>query len=274
MTIDVKLTKLNAILRELSPLAVAYSGGVDSTFLLRAAVEVLGTKNVLGVIGDSPSIPRRELEQAKSMADAFGAPYAVIYPQELQNPHYVANPPNRCYHCKSTLFTGVRELAAARGIPHLADGNNADDADDWRPGRKAAAELGVRSPLLEVGLTKAEIRELSRRFGLPTAEKPAMACLASRLPYGTEITAEILERVEQAEQYLHSLGFGQLRVRHHGDVARIEVAPADIPRLAAEPLRAEVSAKLRELGYRHIALDLVGYRTGSMNAVGAGVSPA
>ena len=265
MAIDEKLAKLNAILRELSPLAVAYSGGVDSTLLLRAAVEVLGPANVLGVIGDSPSIPRSELEQAKTMADAFGAPYAVIYPQELRNPHYTANPPNRCYHCKSTLFTGVRELAAARGIPTLADGNNADDVGDWRPGRKAAAEQGVRSPLMEAGLTKAEIRELSRRFGLPTAEKPAMACLASRLPYGTEITAEILERVEQAEQYLHGLGFGQLRVRHHGDVARLELLPEELPRLLAEPLRTTVAAKLKELGYRHVAADLAGYRTGSMN---------
>ncbi len=265
MTLDEKLAKLNGILRELSPLAVAYSGGVDSTLLLRAAVAELGPENVLGVIGDSPSIPRSEFGQAKALADGFGARCAVVHPQELRNPHYTANPPDRCYHCKSTLFACVKELAAARGFRGIADGNNADDAGDFRPGRRAAAELGVRSPLMEAGLTKAEIRELSRRFGLPTAEKPAMACLASRLPYGTAITAEVLERVEKAEAVLRGLGFVQLRVRHHGDIARIELAAGDIARLAAEPLRATVAAELKKLGYRYVALDLEGYRTGSLN---------
>ncbi len=265
MTAAEKFEELKRILRGLAPLAVAYSGGVDSTFLLRAAVEVLGPERVLGVIGDSPSLPRSELEEAKALADGFGAAYAVVYPQELRNPQYTANPPDRCYHCKSALFACVRELAAARGIPHVADGNNADDAGDWRPGRRAAAELTVRSPLMDAGLTKADIRELSRGFGLPTAEKPAMACLASRLPYGTAVTAETLEQVEKAEGFLRGLGFRQVRVRHHGEMARIEIPPEGLSRLAADPVRGKVCHALRELGYRHVALDLAGYRTGSMN---------
>ena len=265
MTIDEKFARLKQRLNELPPLAIAYSGGVDSTLLLRVAVAALGPENVLGVIGDSPSLPRLELEEAKTLAAGFGAHYAVVYPQELRNPHYIANPPDRCYHCKFALFTCIRDLAASQGFSAIADGNNADDAGDWRPGRRAAAELGVHSPLLEAGLGKAEIRELSRRLGLPTAEKPAMACLASRLPYGTAITTEILQQIEMAERILRNLGFHQIRVRHHGDLARLELLPEELPRLVADPWRHRVNHALRELGYRHVAIDLAGYRMGSMN---------
>ncbi len=265
MTLVEKQATLQARLRQLSPMAIAYSGGVDSTLLLCVATAWLGPDNVLGIIGDSPSLPRRELAAAQALAASFGARIASVAPQELRDPQYAANPPDRCYHCKRALFAYITELARQRGILHVADGNNADDAGDWRPGRRAAAELGVHSPLLEAGLTKAEIREWSSQLGLATATKPAMACLASRLPYGTPITATVLSQVEQAEQILQDLGFRQLRVRHHGDLARIEVAAAEIPRLATPPVRGQILQQLQALGYRHVAVDLAGYQMGSLN---------
>ena len=260
-----KLDRLKADLRTLKRVAVAFSGGVDSTFLLRVAADTLGRENVLAVIGDSASLPRRERSLAEALVEAMGVEHAVVKTGDLRDPQYAANPPDRCYFCKHALFTEIRKRTEARGFAAVLDGNNADDAGDWRPGRRAAHTLGVRSPLLDAGLTKAEIREFSRQLGLPTAEKPAMACLASRLPYGTRITEQTLGQVEAAENVLHDLGFHQLRVRHHGDTARIEAAPAEFDRFLDPALRQPVTAALRQLGYRFITLDLDGYRTGSLN---------
>ena len=195
----------------------------------------------------------------------MGAACAVIHPDELRDPRYAANPADRCYFCKKHLFEQIAETASADGFDAVLDGNNADDAGDYRPGRRAAQELGVKSPLLEAGLTKVEIRALSARAGLPTAEKPAMACLASRVPYGTPVTAEVLAQVERAEEALRDAGFLQCRVRHHGEVARIEVAVGELPRLLETPLREAVVRRVKEAGYRFVTLDLQGYRTGSLN---------
>lgn len=266
-TIDDKFAALKLALRDLGSVAVAFSGGVDSTFLLRVAADTLGKDKVLAVIGDSPSLPRREFALAEALAEAFGVEVALTRPAELRNPRYTENSPDRCYFCKQELFTEICRLAAARGFAAVLDGNNADDAGDRRPGRRAAREAGVRSPLLEAGLTKEEVRGLSRRLGLPTAEKPAMACLASRLPYGTPITKEALGRVEAAEDFLHDLGFTQVRVRHHDQVARLELLPAEMTRLLDAATNRRVVEKLRALGYAFVSLDLEGYRTGSMNSL-------
>ncbi|MFA4944161.1 MAG: ATP-dependent sacrificial sulfur transferase LarE [Lentisphaeria bacterium] len=260
-----KLHRLQAALRSAGRAAVAFSGGVDSSFLLRVAADTLGPANVLAIIGDSPSLPRHELALARQFAAATGVECLVIFPEEMRNPRYTANPPDRCYFCKHALFTGVRQAAANRGIATILEGSNADDTGDHRPGRRAAAELGVQSPLLEAGLAKAEIRELSRHLGLPTADKPAMACLASRLPYGTPVTAASLAQVEAAESRLRDAGFRGARVRHHGDIARLELDPAEFPRLLDPNLRGELTAALKRLGWRYVSLDLQGYRTGSLN---------
>lgn len=246
-------------------MAVGFSGGVDSTLLLRMAVDELGTANVLAVIADTPSLPRGEYAQALSLAQGMGVTPQVVDPDELGDPAYVANPADRCYYCKRHLFRHVAAAAAAGGYGAVLDGNNADDAGDYRPGRRAAQELGVRSPLLEAGLTKAEVRALSARLGLPTADKPAMACLASRVPYGTPVTAEVLGQVERAEGAVRAAGFVQCRVRHHGEVGRVEVPAAELGRLLDARVRGEVVAGVRAAGYRYVALDLEGYRTGSLN---------
>jgi len=272
---DERLARLYDLLRPLQRVAVAFSAGVDSTFLLKVAADTLGRANVLAVVGDSPSMPRAELTAAQDLAKAFGVEFVVVHPGEMRNPQYAANPEDRCYFCKQALFCEVRTAAQARGIAVILDGSNAEDAADWRPGRRAAAEFGVRSPLLEAGLTKADIRELSRMLNLPTADKPAMACLSSRLPYGTAITREALAMIEAAETVLREQGLRQVRVRHHGDLARIEVSPDELDRFADPAVRAAVSACLHQLGYRFVALDLDGYRTGSLNAaLIAGRKPA
>ena len=252
-------------LRTFARVIIAYSGGVDSAFLLRASLEAVGPENVLAVIGVSPSYPSREYTEAISLAETLGAQYRVIHTEEIQDARYAANPNNRCYYCKHDLFTRIIQLAEEEGYTAVLDGNNADDIGDWRPGQQAARELGVRSPLIEVGMTKADIRELSRVYGLPTWNKPASACLASRIPYGTRITPETLQTVEQAENALRDLGFAQVRVRHHDTVARIEVAPDEIARLIDPQLRETVVQQLRALGYQFITLDLQGYRMGSFN---------
>jgi uncharacterized protein len=274
---DERLARLHDLLRPMQRVAVAFSAGVDSTFLLRVAADALGGGNVLAVVGDSPSMPRAELAAAKALAESFGVEIAIVNPGEMRNSHYAANPADRCYFCKQALFVEVRSVAQARGIAIILDGSNAEDSSDWRPGRRAAAELAVRSPLLEAGLAKADIRELSRALGLPTADKPAMACLASRLPYGTAITHEALAMVEAAESVLREHGLRQVRVRHHGDLARIETLPDDLARFADPAFRAAVSDRLHQLGYRYVSLDLDGYRTGSLNAAlfdgGASLSP-
>jgi uncharacterized protein len=262
---DAKVEKLHALLRGYGRVAVGFSGGVDSTLLVRVALDVLGPENVLAVIADTPSLPRSEFAEALLVAEAMGAACEVINPDELSDPHYVANPLDRCYYCKKSLFGRIAQVATEKGFCVVLDGNNADDADDYRPGRRAAVELGVKSPLMEAGLTKAEIREWSARAGLPTAEKPAMACLASRIPYGTPVTVEVLAQVERAETVLREEGFVQYRVRHYGETARIEVPVAGMARLLDSELRERVVRGVRAAGYRSVTLDLQGYRTGSLN---------
>lgn len=264
-TLEDREKKLRALLKGYGRVALGFSGGVDSTLLLRVALDELGAENVLPVIADTPSLPRSEFAEALRLAEGMGAACTVIDPDELSDPSYAANPADRCYFCKKHLFRRIAEVAAVKGFAVVLDGNNADDVGDYRPGRRAALELGVKSPLMEAGLAKAEIRTLSARAGLPTAEKPAMACLASRIPYGTPVTAEVLGQVERAEAGLREAGFAQCRVRHHGEVARIEVPPALLGRLVEEETRARVVRSVKAAGYRFVAVDLQGYRTGSLN---------
>ena len=261
---EVKLERLRAQLREIGSAAVAFSSGVDSTFLLRVAHEELG-ENVVAVTARSHSFPKRELDEAAAFCAREGVRHEIIDSEELDIPGFAENPPDRCYHCKKAIFGKLIAFAQANGLAAVLEGSNMDDDGDYRPGRRAIMELGVASPLHDAGLTKAEIRALSKRMGLPTADKPSFACLASRFPYGERITAAGLERVERAEQWLMDAGLGlaQLRVRSHGDMARIEVPPADIPRLAARA--EEIAAALKSFGFTYVALDLQGYRTGSLN---------
>lgn len=263
---ETKLERLRVQLREIGSAAVAFSSGVDSTFLLRVAHEVLGDR-VIAVTARSRSFPKRELDEAAAFCRAEGVRHEILDSEELGIPGFVANPPDRCYHCKKALFGKLIAFAQMNGLAAVLEGSNVDDDGDYRPGLRAIRELGVRSPLHDAGLTKAEIRALSREMGLPTWNKPSFACLASRFPYGERITAAGLERVERAEQWLMDAGLGltQLRVRSHGDMARIEVPPADIPRIAARA--EEIAAALQSFGFAYVALDLQGYRTGSLNEV-------
>ena len=265
-----KLEKLRALLKSCGSCLVAYSGGVDSVFLARVAHEVLGDK-ALAAIADSPSLPRRELAEALELATKFAFPVRIIKTQEFANDNYTANPANRCYFCKHELFEELTPLAKAEHFAVIAYGENASDIGDYRPGAQAAAEFQVRAPLKEAGLTKAEIRELSAQLGLPTADKPQMACLSSRVPYGETVTPEKLGMIERAEYVLRDLGFHDVRVRHHElqkqNLARIELAPAEIPALLANGKLATVGEELKKIGYAHVTLDLQGYRRGSTNEV-------
>jgi len=264
MIAEEKFVKLKAILREMGNVIIAYSGGVDSTFLVKAAKDTLGEK-ALAVIGTSPTYPQKEFKEAKDYAREIGMRYVVIEIEEIRDPSFSSNTRERCYYCKKRLFSKIKERAMKEGIQFILDGTNSDDKRDFRPGRKASQELNVRSPLLEAGLSKEEIRKLSRGLKLPTWDKPAQACLSSRVPYGEEITGEKLKRIEEGEEFIRSLGFRQVRLRHHGKLARIEVDKEDIQRFFKDSVREKITDKLLNLGYTYVTLDLEGYCTGSLN---------
>jgi len=260
-----RLARLRRDLDGLGSVVVAYSGGVDSSLLLRVAVEVLGER-ALGVIGRSDSYAESELGLALEQARTFGARVEIVTTGELADPRFRSNATDRCYHCKTELYRELDEVARKMGAAAIVDGTIADDLTDWRPGRKAAAEHGVRSPLAELGFTKADVRAAAADYGLASRDKPASPCLASRIPYGTEISREILQQVERGEQVLRDAGFLDLRVRYHGDIARLEVALCDLPRFADPALRKFVVEGLKAAGFRYVTVDLEGFRSGSLNA--------
>jgi pyridinium-3,5-biscarboxylic acid mononucleotide sulfurtransferase len=262
----VKEAHLHARLEEFESLLIAYSGGVDSAFLALAASRVLPGR-LLCVTADSPSYPRRHRELAERIARDFQLPHVFIETSEMERPEYRANPANRCYYCKTELYEHLSELATARGFAAIADGSNADDRGDYRPGRQAAREFGVKSPLDDAGLTKAEIRELSRRAGLPTWDEPASACLSSRIPYQSEVTVSKLSMIEQAEEAVRRHGFRVCRVRHHETVARLEIGRDEMARALDPAVSQALVSELKAIGYQYVCLDLQGYRTGSLNEI-------
>jgi uncharacterized protein len=263
-SLEAKLERLRSIFIPMRSLMVAFSGGVDSTFVLKVAQDTIG-KRVMALTTTSPTMPDEDRRTAIEMAGQIGARHVVVESNELEIPGYAGNPINRCYLCKHNLFTVCEAKAGELGIEQIVDGLNLDDLHDYRPGIKAATEKSVRHPLVEAELNKAEIRELSRALGLTTWDRPASPCLSSRFPYGTEITLEGLHKVERGEQFLHSLGFRVARVRYHGEVARIEVESSEIPALLEPELRETVDRELKKIGFRFVTVDLKGFRSGSLN---------
>jgi uncharacterized protein len=266
MNLPEKEARLNELLCELAPVIVAFSGGVDSAFLAYQAHRILGDR-ALAVTAESASVPSSQRAMAERLAREFKFPHETVMTREIERPEYRDNPPDRCFYCKDTLFDLLLEFASRRGFTSVLDGLNADDLGDYRPGRQAAEKHGIRSPLMEAGLTKEEIRELSRRAGLPTADQPASACLASRFPYGVKITEEKLRIVDRGEESLRGMGFRVFRVRHHENLVRLEFGSEDLPKALNPAMAAELTRLFKALGYKFVTLDLEGYRTGSLNEV-------
>lgn len=264
MVIEQKWDCLKTLLREMHCAVIAYSGGVDSSLLLKAASEALGPR-LIAVTAVSETYPAGELAAAKEFARSLGVTHRILQTNELASEDFVVNSPERCYFCKKELFGTLKRIADIEGIPCILDGSNTDDRRDYRPGTKAAAQFSVRSPLQEAGFSKSDVRACARKLDLPVWDKPSLACLSSRIPYGTRITSGILRTIQAAEDHLRALGFRQTRVRHHGEIARIEVDRADFDRLLAVDAAESIAARFKELGYTYVCLDLEGYRTGSMN---------